>query len=155
MAKSSILLLANRMIFVDFFSIFKFIFACFGGSFFNVFLRSYLAPFCAPGRLFKLTPKSRKTHAKPKSVQEPSRGRFWNHFGNNFGVILWELFGIILAAFWYIFRKYIQNICKYVQIRANVVKYAQMPAELAENRLKLHEFLEQIWRKQASGFKIA
>ena len=62
---------------------------------------------------------------------------------------------MILAAFWYIFRKYIQNICKYVQIRANIVKYAQMPAKLGENRLKLHEFLEQIWRKQASGFKIA
>ena len=82
--------------------------------------------------------------------------------GSILGVILgsilgsfWELFGTILAAFWYIFRKYIQNICKYVQIRANIVKYAQMPAELAENRLKLHEFLEQIWRKQASGFKIA
>ena len=55
---------------------FKLIFACFGGSFFNVFLRSFLAPFWAPGRLFKLTPKSRKTRAKPKSVQGPSRGRF-------------------------------------------------------------------------------
>ena len=89
------------MIFV--LSFFEFIFICFGGSFFNLFLRSFWGPFWDADRMFKLTPKSRKTRAKPKSVQGPSRGRFWNHFGDHFGVILgsfWDHFWVILESSW-------------------------------------------------------
>ena len=113
--------------------IFKLIFACFGGSFFNVFLRSFLVSFWAPGRLFKLTPKSRKTRAKPKSVQGPFRGRFWSRFGDHFGVILgafWNNFGSVLVYF-------LQIHPEYMQIRADTRKYCQICANASEVTWKL------------------
>ena len=115
-----------------FLSIFELIFTCFGGSFFDVFLRSFWGPFWDADRMFKLTPKSRKTRAKPKSVQGPSRGRFWSHFGDHFGVILgafWNNFGSVLVYFSQIHPEY-------MQIRADTRKYCQICANASEVKWK-------------------
>ena len=120
------------------------IFTYFGDVFFDAFLRSFLGPFWAADRLFILTPKSRKTRAKPESVQGPPRGRFWSHFGVHFGIIL----GRFLEPFWQRLGQFPQIHPEYMQLRAdtrklhantyrcaqNIVKYAQMQAKLRENR---------------------
>ena len=100
-------------------SIFKLIFTCFGDNFFDAFLRSFLAPFWAADRLFKLTPKSRKTRAKPESVQGPSRGRFWGSFWGPF----WGHFGSFLEPFWQRFCIFFANTSR---IYANTCRYAQI-----------------------------
>ena len=94
-----------------------------------------MAPFWAADRLFILTPKSRKTRAKPESVQGPPRGRFWSHFGVHFGLILgafWDHFGSV----WDNFRKYTQNTCNYVQIRANYMQIRTDVRKILSNMRK-------------------
>ena len=111
------------------------IFTYFGDVFFDAFLTSFLAPFWAADRLFILTPKSRKTRAKPESVQGPPRGRFWSHFGVHFGLILgafWDHFGSV----WGNFRKYTQNTCNYVQIRANYMQIRTDVRKILSNMRK-------------------
>ena len=76
-----------------------------------------------------MTPKSRKTRAKPDSVLGPSRGAFWGRF--------WSILGVILGPFWDRFLEHFDiifnNSCECVQIRADTSKKAQRHTKIHAN----------------------